>query len=83
MIFFSFPWDFLQLQRTEYYITYLLLLNFTAYPVFQMRLTNLVVGNPSLLEVDAKDDWDEMDSYTLEFSVCSKHYKPVREDNSY
>jgi len=43
-----------------------------------MQLINLVIGNPSLLEVNAKVDWDEMDSYTLEFSVCSKRYKPVR-----
>lgn len=41
------------------------------------------VGNPSLLEVNAKEDWDEMDNYTLEFSVCSKYYKAVREDNSF
>nr|XP_025967731.1 cation channel sperm-associated protein subunit beta [Dromaius novaehollandiae] len=48
---------------------------YTAYPMFQMRLISLVIGNPSLLEVTTKEYWDEIDSYILEFSVSNKFYK--------
>uniref|UniRef100_A0A8C0IM04 Cation channel sperm-associated protein subunit beta n=1 Tax=Chelonoidis abingdonii TaxID=106734 RepID=A0A8C0IM04_CHEAB len=35
----------------------------------------LVVGNPSIFKVKAKDYWDDTDSYTMEFSVTNNFYK--------
>ncbi|XP_074921962.1 cation channel sperm-associated auxiliary subunit beta [Chelonoidis abingdonii] len=47
----------------------------TAYPIFHMPLMKLVVGNPSIFKVKAKDYWDDTDSYTMEFSVTNNFYK--------
>ncbi|XP_062433676.1 cation channel sperm-associated auxiliary subunit beta [Rhea pennata] len=60
---------------TTYNFTFRVTPQYTAYPMFQMRLINLVIGNPSLLEVTTKEYWDEIDSYILEFSVNNKFYK--------
>ncbi|XP_038603486.1 cation channel sperm-associated protein subunit beta isoform X2 [Tachyglossus aculeatus] len=39
---------------------------------FQMPLLDVIVGNPTLLEVNTKQYWDDIDSYTMEISVKSK-----------
>nr|XP_013796374.1 PREDICTED: cation channel sperm-associated protein subunit beta [Apteryx mantelli mantelli] len=60
---------------TTYNFTFRVTPQYTAYPMFQMRLINLIIGNPSLLEVTTREYWDEIDSYILEFSVYNKFYK--------
>nr|XP_009688136.1 PREDICTED: cation channel sperm-associated protein subunit beta [Struthio camelus australis] len=60
---------------TIYNFTFRVTPQYTAYPMFQMRLINLVIGNPLLLEVTTREYWDEIDSYILEFSVYNKFYK--------
>ncbi|XP_059579159.1 cation channel sperm-associated auxiliary subunit beta [Alligator mississippiensis] len=47
----------------------------TGFPVFHIPLMKVVVGNPSLVEVETKEYWDDTDSYIIEFSVISKFYK--------
>uniref|UniRef100_A0A6I8NMW0 Cation channel sperm associated auxiliary subunit beta n=1 Tax=Ornithorhynchus anatinus TaxID=9258 RepID=A0A6I8NMW0_ORNAN len=39
---------------------------------FQMPLLDVIVGNPTLLEVKTKQYWDDIDSYTMEIYVKSK-----------
>ncbi|XP_010214042.1 PREDICTED: cation channel sperm-associated protein subunit beta [Tinamus guttatus] len=62
---------------TTYNFTFRVIPQYTAYPMFQKRLINLVIGNPSLLEVTTKEYWDEIDGYILQFSVYNKFNKQV------
>lgn len=60
-------WDFFQLQKTEYWIhIFIFLLSFTACPMFQMWLLNLVIGNPLLLDFFTEISW-------WSFLYCIEH----------
>ncbi|KAF7251677.1 Cation channel sperm-associated protein subunit beta [Varanus komodoensis] len=47
----------------------------TAYQVFHLALMKVIVGRPSLLEVNAEDYWDDNYSYIINISVQSKFFE--------
>nr|XP_060611139.1 cation channel sperm-associated auxiliary subunit beta [Anolis sagrei ordinatus] len=46
-----------------------------AYQVFHRQLMRVVVGRPTLLDVDTTDYWDDSDSYVIHITVQSRFFE--------
>ncbi|XP_063003703.1 cation channel sperm-associated auxiliary subunit beta [Elgaria multicarinata webbii] len=46
-----------------------------AYQVFHLEVMNIIVGRPSLLDVNAEDYWDDNYSYIIDINVHSKFFE--------